>query len=205
MARLTSENEVLAREVIARYPIPKSALIPLCHLAQEQDGHLSESAMEHIAELLGITPAEVLGSASFYEMLKRHDMGTYAINICHGIACYLLGAEDLIHHAEATLGIRAGGTTADHKFTLEGVECIAACTEAPCLQVNYRYAHKVTNADFDQLVADLRAGRRPEIPSHGTLAKIRQHIPADRAAGSAHPDAGTEPPWLARNTPASAS
>jgi NADH-quinone oxidoreductase subunit E len=202
MARLTAENELIAREVIGRYPVPKSALIPLCHLAQEQDGHLTESAMEHIAELVGVTPAEVLGTASFYEMLKRHEMGRYAVNICHGIACHLVGADDLIHHAEATLGVKAGGTTPDGLITLEAVECIAACTEAPCLQVNYRYAHNVSHADLDRLVADLRGGRRPEIPDHGTLAKVRQHIPADRAAGNAAPDGGTEPGWLARNAAA---
>jgi NADH-quinone oxidoreductase subunit E len=204
MARFTAENELIAREIISRYPVAKSALIPLCHLAQEQDGHLSESAMEHIAEIVGVTPAEVLGTASFYEMLKRHEMGRYAVNICHGIACHLLGAEELIHHAEASLGIKAGGTTSDGLITLEGVECIAACTEAPCLQVNYRYAHQVSLADFDRLIADLRAGRRPEIPDHGTLAKVRQHIPAERAAGSAPPNSGSEPPWLARNATAGA-
>jgi NADH-quinone oxidoreductase subunit E len=197
MARLSDENLVVAREIISRYPRPKSALIPLLHLAQEQDGWVTDEAMAHIAELVGVTSAEVLGTCSFYEMFKRHPVGRYQVNICHGIACHLLGAEDLIHHAEESLGVREGGTTPDGAITMEGVECIAACTEAPCLQVNYRYEYRVTNDDFDELVDDLRGGRRPEIPPHGTLAKVRQHIPAASAAGNADPDAGSEPAWLA--------
>ena len=116
--------------------------------------------MAHVAELVGCTPAEVLGTASFYEMFKRHDVGTYCINVCTNISCQLLGGEELLHHAEATLGVRAGGTTSDGMFTLEDVECIAACTEAPALQVNYRYFHQVDEAGFDQPVEDLRAGRQ---------------------------------------------
>ena len=158
--------------------MPKSALIPLLHLAQEQDGYVTDDAMEHIAELVGVTPAEVLGTCSFYEMFKREPVGTYLVNVCTNISCQLLGGEELLHHAEETLGVKAGGTTADGLFTLEDVECIAACTEAPCLQVNYRYLHRVTHDEFDRLVDDLRAGRLDdEIPPHGTLARIRQHIP----------------------------
>ena len=87
--------------------------------------------------------------------------------------------------------MKAGGTTADGLFTVEDVECIAACTEAPCLQVNYRYCHRITHDEFDRLVDDLRAGRLDdEIPPHGTLARVRQHIPGERAAGPALPTGG---------------
>ena len=199
MARLSADNVKLANEIISRYPRPKSALIPLLHVAQEQEGYVTDEAMIHIAELVDVTPAEVLGTCSFYEMLKREPVGTYVINICTNISCQLLGAEDLLHHAEQSLGIRSGNTTADGMFTLEDVECIAACTEAPCLQVNYRYANRVTNDDFDRLIDDLRAGRRTDIPEHGTLAKVRQSIPEDRLAG-VHPVEGQQAPaWLARN------
>ena len=81
MARLSRDNLVVAQEIIARYPRPKSALIPLLHLAQEQDGWLTEDAMEHLAELVGVTPAEVLGTASFYEMFKREPVGRYVSNV----------------------------------------------------------------------------------------------------------------------------
>ncbi len=198
MARLNAANLSVAQEIISRYPVPRSALIPLLHLAQEQEGHVTEEAMAHIAELVGITPAEVMGTCSFYEMLKREPVGDYMVNICHGISCHLLGASELIHHAEATLGVKAGGTTPDGKITLEAVECIAACTEAPCLQVNYRYRNRVTPRAFDELVAELREGTAGVAP-HGTLAKVRQHIGGDRRAGVSPPNGQGEPAWMARN------
>ena len=197
MARFSADNEVVAQEIIGRYPVPKSAVIPLCHLAQEQDGHLTDDAMAHIAELTGVTAAEVVGTASFYEMFKRHECGKYVVNVCTSISCHLMGGDELLHHAEETLGIKAGATTPDGTFTLEGYECQAACTEAPALQVNYRYFHKVTPAYFDELVDDLRSGRLDDVvPPHGTLARTRQSIPADRGAGPADPTVSEAPVWL---------
>jgi NADH-quinone oxidoreductase subunit E len=196
MPRLAPENVEAAREIIARYPRPKSALIPLLHLAQEQDGWLNPEALEHIADLVGVSPAEVLGTCSFYEMFKRHPVGTYVVNVCTNISCQLLGGEELLEHAEQKLGIRPGGTTDDGLFTLEDVECIAACTEAPACQVNYRYCHRVSTDEFDRMIDDLRAGRRDDIPPHGTLARVRQHIPHDRRAGSVPAEGQDAPAWL---------
>jgi len=184
MARLNDANVVIAREIIGRFPRPKSALIPLLHLAQEQDGHVTTDAMAHVAELVGVTPAEVFGTASFYEMFKFEPIGRYCVTVCTNISCQLLGAWELLEHAEERLGIRAGSTTADGRFTLEDVECIAACTEAPAIQVNYRYRYKVTPDDFDRLVDDLTAGRlAEEFPPHGTLSRVRQKVAADRWTG----------------------
>jgi len=206
MARLTTENEATAREIISRYPRAKSALIPLLHLAQEQDGYVADDAMEHIADLVGVTAAEVLGTCSFYEMFKREPVGKYLINVCTNISCQIMGGYELLEHAEETLGIKAGSTTPDGMFTIEDVECIAACTEAPCLQVNYRYFHRISNDELDSLVEDLRAGRRQdEIPTHGTLARIRQRIPADKAVGPADPAGVPAPVWLNRNQQAADS
>lgn len=203
MSRLTPENVEVGLEILGRYPRPKSALIPLLHLAQEQDGWVAEDAMEHIAELVGITPAEVLGTCSFYEMFKREPVGRYLVNICTNISCQLLGAEELLEHAEGTLGIKAGSTTPDGMFTLEDVECIAACTEAPCLQVNYRYFDRVTHDGFETIVDDLRSGRLgDDVPVHGTLARIRQRIPADKAAGAVAPEGAGRPAWLPAPAPA---
>ena len=199
MARFTPENAAIAADIVARYPRPRSAMIPLLHLAQEQDGHVTDDAMEHIAELVDVTPAEVLGTCSFYEMFKREPVGDYVVNVCTNISCMLLGGEELLHHLEQRLGIKAGDTTPDGKFTLEDVECIAACTEAPCLQVNYRYFHRIGNDEVDVLIDDLRAGKRAhEVPRHGTLSRVRQQLP-DTRAGVAPPDRNVEPPWLARN------
>ena len=179
----SSENLDWAKELIGHYPRPKSALVPLCHLAQEQDGYVTGDAMTHIAELLGCTPAEVYGSASFYEMFKFHPVGKYLVGVCTNIACMILGGEELLEHAEAKLGVRTGATTADGLFTLEEMECLAACTEAPCLQVNYRYFERIGHEQFDQLIEDLRGGKRAgDVPSHGTVARVRQSIPSDRRA-----------------------
>jgi NADH-quinone oxidoreductase subunit E len=197
--RFTPENLAIAEQIVARYPRPKSALIPLLHLAQEQQGHLTEEAMVHIAELIGCTPAEVLGTASFYEMFKREPVGEYLVNVCTNISCLLMGGEELLHHLERRLGIKAGSTTTDGRFTLEDVECIAACTEAPCLQVNYRYFHRISHDEADELLEDLRAGKLAhEVPKHGTLSRVRQEL-GDNRAGVADPDVNIEPAWLARN------
>jgi NADH-quinone oxidoreductase subunit E len=199
MPRFSAENTILAKEIIGRYPLPKSALIPLLHLAQEQDGWVNDEAMTHIAELVGVTPAEVVGTCTFYEMFKREPVGEYLVNVCTNISCLLLGGEELLHHLEERLGIRPGSTTSDGMFTLEDVECIAACTEAPCLTVNYRYFHQISHDEADKLLEDLKAGRRAhEVPKHGTLGRVRQQIPADKRAGAAVPGECETPVWLAK-------
>ena len=180
MSRLTAQNVERARQIIARYPRPRSAMIPLLHLAQEQDGYVTRDAMEHIAILLGVTPAEVLGVASFYEMFKHHEVGTYLIGVCTNLSCMILGSDELVARAEQRLGIHVGGTTTDGTFTLEEMQCLAACGGAPCLQVNYRYFEDVTPERLDGIIDALRAGRDPEgqsIPPHGTLSRIAASLP----------------------------
>ena len=126
MSRLNEANVILAKEIIGRYPKPRSATIPLLHLCQQQDGYVTNEAIAHVAELVGATAAEVLGTCTFYEMFKMEPVGKYLINICGTMSCALLGAEELIRHAEATLGIKVGGTTSDGLITLERAECQAA-------------------------------------------------------------------------------
>jgi len=197
MSRLSEANTILAKEIIGRYPKARSATIPLLHLSQQQNGYVTHEAMSHVAELVGATGAEILGTATFYEMFKFEPVGKYLVNICVTMSCQLLGADELMHHAEARLGVKAGGTTADGMFTLEHAECQAACTEAPNMQVNYRHCHRITTAAFDQLIDDLAAGRLDgEIPPHGTLARVRQQIPAAQAAGVVSLDATAPPAWL---------
>jgi NADH-quinone oxidoreductase subunit E len=131
-------------------------------------------------------------------MFHFEPVGRFLVNICGTMSCALVGAEALMHRAEQRLGIKAGSTTADGTFTLQHAECQAACTEAPCLQVNYRYRYRVTPEQLDQLLDDLEAGRLDhEIPPHGTLATVRQRIPADRYVGPVDPDAVTSAPvWM---------
>jgi len=198
MSRLNDPNVALAREIIARYPKQKSALIPLVHLSQEQNGYVTEEAMRHVAELIDVTPAEVYGTASFYEMFRFEPTGKYLINMCGTMSCALMGANELMHHAEHELGIKAGSTTPDGMFTLQHAECQAACTEAPTLQVNYRHRFRVTTDEFDQLIDDLSNGRLDdEVPPHGTLGRNRQTIPTDKAVGAVGPDdVDGAPAWI---------
>ena len=187
MARLAGANLERAKETIGLYPQSRSALIPLCHLAQEQDGWLTPEAIEHIAELLGLTAVEVLGTASFYDMIHTEPVGKNLVGICTNIACLLSGAYELVEHAKDSLGVGVGGTSDDGQFTLEELECAAYCDKAPCVLVNYRYFGPVDNAAFDQIVADVRSGLLAEqVPAHGTLSRVRREgglqVPPDEIA-----------------------
>jgi NADH-quinone oxidoreductase E subunit len=164
-----------ARQLISLYPEPRSALLPLCHLAQEQDGWLRPEAITEIAELVGVTAAEVRGTATFYDMLHTEPVGKYLVSVCTNIACILDGAAELLAHAEERLEVRVGSTTEDGLFTLEEAECLADCDRPPCVQVNHRFVRTTTPAQFDALIDELSTGgRAEEIPPHGTLVRIRR-------------------------------
>ncbi|MGI8492725.1 MAG: NADH-quinone oxidoreductase subunit NuoE, partial [Acidimicrobiales bacterium] len=178
MARLTPDNERRARDLLALYPRPRSALIPILHVLQGQDGYLSADGMEHVAELVDLTPAEVRGTASFYDMFHAEPVGKYVVAVCTNIACMLDGAYELLDHVEARLGMAPGGTSADGMFTLEEAECLALCGNAPCMTVNWRFFGDLDRERFDQIVDDLRSGRLDsEVPRHGVLSRV------SRAAG----------------------
>jgi NADH-quinone oxidoreductase subunit E len=185
MSHLSADVLEQAQDLVALYPEPRSALIPLCHLAQQQDGWLRPEAMSEIADLVGVTAAEVRGTATFYDMLHTEPVGTYVVSVCTNIACLLGGAQELLEHAESSLGIRAGGSTTDGIFTLEESECLADCDRTPCVQVNHRYVGGQTAESFDQLLADLRRGALADtVPPHGTLVRVRRSggLKADREA-----------------------
>ena len=194
MSHLSPEMLERARATVALYPEARSALIPLCHLAQEQDGWLRPEAMSEIAGLVGVTAAEVQGTATFYDMLHTEPVGTYVVSVCTNIACLLDGAAELLEHAESALGTRAGGTTPDGMFTLEESECLADCDRTPCVQVNHRYVGAQTPESFDALLGDLRSGALADtVPPHGTLVRVRrtvglqatkQAVAAERAAAA---------------------
>ncbi len=195
MARLSGENTQRARETIALYPHARSALIPLCHLAQEQDGWLTPEAIEHIAELLELEPADVKGTASFYEMFKLHPVGEYLVNVCTNVSCMLVGAYEMLGGLEKYLGIRRGSTTADSVFTVEEVECIAACTQAPALLVNYRTFGPLNADTAATLMDDLRAGRLAEVvPPHGVTNRVRREVATRRTTSSPAADPAVASP-----------
>ena len=211
MPRLNPDNLQRARDLIAVYPEPRSALIPILHVLQEQDGHLTEDGMSHVGELLGLTGAEVRGTASFYDMFHFEPVGRYLVAVCTNIACMLQGAYRLLEHAEERLGVAPGATTSDGMFTLEDAECLALCGNAPCVTVNWRFFGDVDLEAFDRLTDDLRAGRMDEeIPPHGTLSRVRRSVGLKAtstvgAAGDGHDeDARRTRPAASGNSPAPA-
>jgi NADH-quinone oxidoreductase E subunit len=187
VARLTPDNQHRARDLIALYPHPRSALIPILHILQEQDGYLSEDGLSHVGELLDLTAAEVRGTATFYDMFHLEPVGKYLVAVCTNIACMLQGAYRLLEHAEERLGVAPGGTTPDGMFTLEDAECLALCGNAPCVTVNWRFFGDVDLEGFDALVDDLRAGRLDgEVPPHGTLNRVRRTVGLLANDGTGH-------------------
>jgi NADH-quinone oxidoreductase E subunit len=138
--------------LVARYPERRSALIPLLHELQAEGGHLSPEAIEWVAAYLELSAADVMSVASFYDMLNLEPVGRHLIYVCQNLTCALLGAEALIRHLEARLGIRMGETTPDGRITLKRMECLAACGAGPALQVNGLYHERMTPEKLDALL-----------------------------------------------------
>ena len=141
----------------ARYPDPRSALMPALYVAQEENGgYLSKDALRDVAEVMDLTPADVESVASFYSMYNKRPVGKYVIEVCTNIACSLLGGQELTRHIEKRLGVPIGENTPDGLFTVKRVECMAACGGAPAIQVNGLYHENMTAERFDALVEELR-------------------------------------------------
>jgi NADH-quinone oxidoreductase subunit E len=141
---------------MARYPQKRSAVMPLLYLAMAEDGYLTEDGMAEVAELVGITPAQVLAAASFYTMYKREPVGRYLITCCTSISCMLLGADDVLHAVEDEAGVPHGETDPEGIISVEHAECIGACGGAPALQVNYELVEGISPNKARQLVQWLR-------------------------------------------------
>ena len=146
-------NLTRAREIVARYPRPKSAILPLAHLAQDQDGWLTREAMEEIAGLTGVTAAEVQGTCSFYTMFKRHPCGSLLVSVCTNVTCLVTGGPQILDHL-------ARRYADDDDVYVEEVECLAACGGAPALQVNYEFHELLTPESAETIVEDYKAGKR---------------------------------------------
>jgi NADH-quinone oxidoreductase E subunit len=128
----------------ARYPTKRAAIMPTLWLAQREFGWLSDEVLEYVAGLLGESPAFVASVASFYTMYYMRPMGKYHLQVCTNLSCSLRGAERILETCERRLGIRPGQTTADQKFSLSEVECLASCGTAPMLQLNDDYWENLT-------------------------------------------------------------
>ncbi|MEE8218494.1 MAG: NAD(P)H-dependent oxidoreductase subunit E, partial [Vicinamibacteria bacterium] len=150
---LTPDNLKTFKEVVTRYPVKRSALLPALRLVQEQEGWIGREAMEYIATLLDLSPAQVKDTASFYTMFHLEPKGQTLIEVCTTLSCALGGSEELLGDTCGKLRIEPGGTTADGKFTVKEVECLAACGGAPAVQVNGEWLEHATKADIDRVLA----------------------------------------------------
>jgi NADH-quinone oxidoreductase E subunit len=146
------------RETAARYPLARSAMLPCLHLAQDELGYVTEEAISAVAEAIGVKPDEVESVVTFYSMFHQEPKGKHVIKVCTSVTCYLRGCDALLEGLERRLGVRRGETTPDGRFTLEGVECLAACGMAPALQVNGEFVEQVTPESAEKLVSFLATG-----------------------------------------------
>jgi NADH-quinone oxidoreductase subunit E len=155
-----------AREIIARYPVARSALLPMLHLVQSEEGYISPDGIVFCAETLGLTSAEVSAVATFYTQFKRHPNGTYTVGVCTNTLCAVMGGDAIYETLAAYLGIGHDETTPDGAITLERVECNAACDYAPVVMVNWEFFDNQTPSSAKALVDTLRAGQ-PVAPTRG--------------------------------------
>lgn len=171
----TDADRRRAKEIIARYPHAKSALLPLLHLAQDREGWVSPAAMEEVAEMLDLTPALVLGTCSFYTMFKREPVGKLVVSVCTNVSCLVNGGNDLL----GALRTRYADAADVH---VEEVECVAACDLAPVMQVNYEFHGPVTAEAAADVIDKYQRGDLAARTISGTRV--------DATAGAATPGAG---------------
>ncbi len=131
MSAWPADVQERAKALIARYPDPKSAVMPLLYLAMKEDGYLTEAGMREVAEWTGHTPAQVQSVATFYGMFKTEPLGRYLVSVCTSISCMLLGSDAVLEAVEEETGVPHGETDADRLFSVEHVECLGACGGAP--------------------------------------------------------------------------
>ncbi len=169
-ARLVAECE----QIMARYPRHRSALLPMLHLMQSEQGYVSSDGIELCAQLLGITTAEVSAVATFYSQYKRHPVGEYSVGVCTNTLCAIMGGDAIFETLKAHLGIGHDETTADGRVTLEHLECNAACDFAPVVMVNWEFFDNQTPSSAVDLVDRLRAGCPPAPTRGASLCSFRQ-------------------------------
>ncbi|MGD0730974.1 MAG: NAD(P)H-dependent oxidoreductase subunit E [Terracidiphilus sp.] len=149
--------------LVLKYPLRRSALIPMLLYAQDEVGYLSDTVVAEVAQRIGITELEVRNVASYYSMLRFKPAGKYNIQVCTNICCMLRGAYEVYERFQEELGIGHKGVTSDGVFSLEEVECIGACCWAPAIQVNYEFHDELT----PELVPGLVAGYRGKAAANG--------------------------------------
>ena len=186
-----------ALQIIARYPQPRSALLPMLHLVQSEEGYVSPAGIELCADLLELTTAEVSAVATFYTQYKRHPNGEYTVGVCTNTLCAVMGGDAIFSSLEQHLGIGHDETTEDGKITLERVECNAACDYAPVVMVNWEFFDNETPSSARSLCDRLRAGEAVA-PTRGasSVATFKEvsHVLAGFNDGRAHEGVGAGTP-----------
>ncbi|MGE9783136.1 NADH-quinone oxidoreductase subunit NuoE [Janibacter sp. G368] len=165
-AEVLEQLSAEAEQVVARYPQPRSALLPLLHLVQSVDGYVAGRGIDFCASTLGLTTAEVSGVATFYTQYKRHPNGDYTVGVCTNTLCAVMGGDQIWETVSEHLGIGHDETTEDGTITLERIECNAACDYAPVVMTNWEFFDNQTPESTVRLVDDLRAGT-PVRPTRG--------------------------------------
>jgi len=163
---LSPELRTKAQGLVARYPVGRSALLPLLHLVQSQDGYVTDDGIAECAQLLSLTKAEVGAVATFYTMYKRAPLGRHLVSVCTNFSCKVRGAEEVYQGLSERLGVGHNGTTDDGAITLEHAECLGNCEGAPVVSVDYLNYECLTPQAAAELVDRLRAGEVPP-PTRG--------------------------------------
>jgi NADH-quinone oxidoreductase subunit E len=179
-----------AAQIIGRYPVPRSALLPLLHLMQAEEGYLTEDGIEFCAGQLGLSKAEVTAVASFYTMYKHHPVGDYHVGVCTNSLCGVMGGDAILADLQDHLGVGDGETTPDGQVSLEHLECNAACDYAPVVMVNWEFFDNQTPQSARDLVDTLRSGAEGITPTRGAprlctwkqASRILAGFPDDQAA-----------------------
>jgi NADH-quinone oxidoreductase E subunit len=146
-------------DLALRYPVAHSAVMPALYIAQQEEGYITQDALQAVAEAIGMTVDDVESVATFYTMYYQQPPGRKVIKICNSIACYLRNCDALVEHFEQRLSIKRGETTPDGNFTLMTAECLASCGTAPVLQVNDEFVENVTLQMADALIDPFLADR----------------------------------------------
>ena len=165
-----------AAEIVARYPEgqSRSALLPMLHLVQSDQGYVSPDGIAFCADFLGLTKAQVAAVVTFYTMYKRKPTGEYLVSVCTNTLCGLMGGDEIYQTLSETLGVGMNETTADGQVTLEHAECLAACDYAPVVTVNYEFFDNQSVDSAGELVAQLRAGERPHPTRGAALCSFKE-------------------------------
>lgn len=145
------------QELLTRYPSKRSALIPALHIVQRELGYVTDEGVQYIADLIGLSPAQVAEVASFYLLLHRKPVGKNILWVCHNLSCTLRGSEEILEYLEKKLNIKVGETTPDGKFSLFRQECLASCDTAPVMQVNDDFEENLTFQRIDEIIEKLRS------------------------------------------------